>query len=123
MITREYSLNLVKDDANVITSSYNFKEQGRAFLINKNAGLVNFYVQKSDGKILGAQIAAPGGEHLAHHLAWAMEQELTVYNMLQLPFYHPTLEEGLYSLLLSCTKAIGKKTEDIREVPYLDPAD
>jgi hypothetical protein len=29
-----------------------------------------------------------------------MKQDLTVYDMLQLPFYHPTLEEGLYSLLL-----------------------
>ncbi len=108
----------IKDDESVITCSYDFKQQGRAFLINKNAGLANLYVQKSDGKLLGAQIAAPGGEHLAHHLAWAMEQELTVYDMLQLPFYHPTLEEGLYTLLLTCTKAIGKKTTGIREVPY-----
>lgn len=110
----------IKDDANVVTATYDFKQQGRAFLINKNAGLVHLYVQKSDGKLLGAQMAAPGGEHLAHHLAWAMEQELTVYDMLQLPFYHPTLEEGLYSLLLSCTKTIGKKTTGIREVAYLD---
>lgn len=110
----------IKDDANVVTATYDFKQQGRAFLINKNAGLVHLYVQKSDGKLLGAQMIAPGGEHLAHHLAWAMEHELTIYDMLQLPFYHPTLEEGLYSLLLSCSKAIGKKTTGIREVAYLD---
>lgn len=110
----------IRDDANVIKVSYNFKQQGRAFLINKNAGLANLYVQKSDGKLLGAQIAAPAGEHLAHHLAWAMEQELTVYDMLQLPFYHPTLEEGLYTLLLDCVKKIGRKKEIILEVPFLD---
>lgn len=109
----------IKDDEGVLTCSYDFKQQGRAFLINKNAGLLNLYIQKSDGKLLGAQLAAPSGEHLAHHLAWAMEQELTVYDMLQLPFYHPTLEEGLYSLLIKCTRQIGKKTEGIREVPYL----
>ncbi len=110
----------IKDDENVITCSYDFKQQGRAFLINKNAGLLNLYIQKSDGKLLGAQLATPAGEHLAHHLAWAMEQELTVYDMLQLPFYHPTLEEGLYALLLSCSKKIGKKTMGIKEIPYLD---
>ena len=41
---------------------------------------------------------------------------LGIYDMLELPFYHPTLEEGLYSLLLSCARQIGKKTEGIREV-------
>jgi len=117
LVGKDY--NDIKEDANVITGSYNFKEQGRAFLINKNAGLVNLYVQKSDGKILGAQIAAPGGEHLAHHLAWAIEQDFTVYDMLELPFYHPTLEEGLYSLMLKCARQIGKKTEGLKEVPYL----
>ena len=109
----------IKDDENVIICSYNFKEQGRAFLMNKNAGLANLYVQKSNGKLLGAEIAAPHGEHLAHHLAWAMEQELTIYDMLELPFYHPTLEEGLYSLLLKCVKKIGRKKEGILEVPFL----
>ena len=87
-------------------------------LMNINAGIANLYVQKNDGKLLGAQMAVPGGEHLAQHLAWAIEQDLTIYDMLTLPFYHPILEEGLYSLLLHCTRQIGKKTEGIREVPY-----
>ena len=109
----------IKEDDNVITGSYDFVKQARAMLMNTNVGIANLYVQKSDGKLLGAQMAIPGGEHLAHHLAWAIEQDLTIYDMLELPFYHPTLEEGLYSLLLSCAREIGKKTEGIREVPYL----
>ena len=109
----------IKDDESVVICSYDFKEQGRAFLMNKNAGLANLYVQKSDGKLLGAQIAAPHGEHLAHHLAWAMEQELTVHDMLELPYYHPTLEEGLYILLLKCMKKLDIKKEGIIEVPFL----
>jgi len=110
----------IKDDENVLTGSYSFQNQGRAMLMNKNAGIANLYVQKSNGKLLGAQIAVPGGEHLAHHIAWAMEQELTVYDMLKLPFYHPTLEEGLYVLLLDCMKKIGIKKETITEVPFLE---
>ena len=109
----------IKDDDNVIIGTYDFTKQSRAMLMNTNVGIANLYVQKNDGKLLGAQIAVPRGEHLAHHLAWAMEQELTVYDMLELPFYHPTLEEGLYLLLLDCSRKIGKKTEGIREVPYL----
>lgn len=111
--------NTIKDDDNVIIGTYDFSKQSRAMLMNINVGIANLYVQKSDGKLLGAQIAVPRGEHLAHHLAWAMEQELTVYAMLELPFYHPTLEEGLYSLLLNCVKKIGIKKEGILEVPFL----
>ena len=87
-------------------------------LMNTNVGIANLYVQKNTGKLLGAQIAVPRGEHLAHHLAWAMEQELTIYDMLALPFYHPTLEEGLYALLLNCVKKLGVKKEGILEVPF-----
>jgi dihydrolipoamide dehydrogenase len=87
--------------------------------MNINEGIANLYVDKNDGKLLGAQMAVPGGEHLAHHLAWAIEQELTIYDMLKFPFYHPTLEEGLYMLLLSCVRQIGKRTEGIKEVAYL----
>jgi len=110
----------IKEDDDVIISSYDFANQSRAMLMNMNVGIANLYVQKSDGKLLGAQMAIPGGEHLAHHLAWAIEQDFTIYDMLELPFYHPTLEEGLYSLLLNCAREIGKKTEGIREVPYLN---
>jgi dihydrolipoamide dehydrogenase len=109
----------IKEEENVITGSYDFSKQSRAMLMNINAGLAHLYVQKSDGKLLGAQMAIPQGEHLAHHLAWAIEQDLTVYEMLALPFYHPTLEEGLYSLLLNCIKKIGVKKEGILEVPFL----
>jgi len=108
----------IKEDENVITGSYNFSKQSRAMLMNINAGLAHLYVAKNDGTLLGAQIAVPQGEHLAHHLAWAIEQDLTVYEMLALPFYHPTLEEGLYSLLLNCVKKIGVKREGILEVPF-----
>lgn len=110
----------IKDDDNVLTGSYSFHNQGRALLMNKNVGIANLYVQKNDGKLLGAQIAVPGGEHLAHHIAWAMEQELTVYDMFELPFYHPTFEEGLYMLLLDCIKKIGIKKEGITEVPFVE---
>ncbi len=113
------SFNEIKEDTNIIVCTYDFKEQGRAFLMNKNAGLASLYVQKSDGLLLGAQIATPHGEHLAHHLAWAMEQKLTVHDMLKLPFYHPTLEEGLYTLLLKCVKKLETKKEGILEIPFL----
>lgn len=61
----------IKDDESVVIGSFDFSKQQRAMLMNKNRGLAKLYVQKSDGKLLGAQMAVPHGEHLAHHLAWA----------------------------------------------------
>ena len=109
----------IKDDVSVLIGSYDFSKQARAMLMNINKGIANLYVQKSDGTILGAQIAVPGGEHLAHQIAWAIEQELTVYQMIEFPFYHPTLEEGLYALLLDCIRKLENKKEGILEIPFL----
>ena len=40
-------------------------------------------------------MAAPAGEHLAHLLAWSIQQERTVFDLLSMPYYHPVLEETL----------------------------
>ena len=44
-------------------------------------------------------MAAPGGEHLAHLMAWSIQQELTVFDLLSMPYYHPVLEETLEEAL------------------------
>jgi dihydrolipoamide dehydrogenase len=41
----------------------------------------------------------PDAEHLGHLLAWARQLDLTVAEMLTLPFYHPVVEEGLRTAL------------------------
>jgi dihydrolipoamide dehydrogenase len=43
----------------------------------------------------------PAAEHLAHLLAWSIQQQLSVPQLLDLPFYHPVIEEGLRSALRS----------------------
>ena len=41
----------------------------------------------------------PVAEHLGHVLAWSIQQGLTVQQMLDSPFYHPCIEEGLRTAL------------------------
>ncbi len=110
----------IKDNPEVVIGSFDFSKQQRAMLMNTNKGLAKLFVQKSDGKLLGAQMAVPEGEHLAHHLAWAIEQGLCVHDMLELPFYHLTLEEGLFMMLLACSKKIDVKKEGVLELSFLD---
>ena len=47
------------------------------------------------GRIAGAEMIGPDAEHLAHLLAWAIQAEMTVARALEMPFYHPVIEEGL----------------------------
>ena len=71
-----------------------FSNQGRARMAETAQGLIRIYAAPETGRLLGAELAAPEGEHLAHLLALALHQEMDVRAMLRMPFYHPVLEEG-----------------------------
>ena len=65
----------------------------------KNKGLMRVYGALGTGEFLGAEIFGPRAEHIGHLLAWARQQKLTIAQMLELPFYHPVVEEGLRTAL------------------------
>ena len=77
----------------------NFEAQGRARILLRNKGLMNVYAETATGRFLGAEMLAPRGEHLAHLLAWALQNGMTIEQMLEMPYYHPVLEEGLRTAL------------------------
>ena len=83
-----------------------FKSQGRATIKKENEGLLRVYADAEHGLMLGAEMVAPGGEHMAHLLAWAVQQGNTVFDLLHRPFYHPVLEEGLRTALRDLAKNI-----------------
>lgn len=86
----------VKD---VVIGEVSFDNQGRARAAQRNKGKIRVYAKLESGQLLGAEICAPAGEHMAHLLALAIDQSLTVWDLLRLPFYHPVLEEGLRTAL------------------------
>jgi dihydrolipoamide dehydrogenase len=81
------------------TGRVNFEDQGRARILLRNKGLLNVYAETATGRFLGAEMLAPGGEHVAHLLAWALQNRMTIEHMLEMPYYHPVLEEGLRTAL------------------------
>jgi dihydrolipoamide dehydrogenase len=93
----------------VITGASDFSQQARALMAGRNAGLLHLYVNAEDGRLLGAEAAMPDAEHLMHLIAWSIQQGLTVDAMLQMPFYHPTVEEGLRSALQAARRALEKR--------------
>lgn len=80
-----------------VSASFDLSRQGRALLMNRPDGVMHVDAD-SQGRLLGAELVAPEAEHLGHELAWLIQQNVTVNEALQLPFYHPVLEEGLRSV-------------------------
>lgn len=76
-----------------------FANQGRSRVMLENKGLMRIYADYNSGRFLGAEMFGPRVEHIAHLLAWAHQQEMTIEQMLTMPFYHPVIEEGLRTAL------------------------
>ena len=80
-------------------ASFDFANQARAKVLGRDYGLMKVWAEKGSGVLLGVEILGPDAEHLAHLLAWSIQQQLSVDDLLGMPFYHPVLEEGVRSLL------------------------
>jgi len=91
---------------NVIVGKTDFENQGRSRIILQNRGKLRIYAEPGSGKFLGAEMVGPAAEHIGHLLAWAHQAGLTVGQMIQMPFYHPAIEEGVRSALGDALKQI-----------------
>ncbi|NGZ83201.1 dihydrolipoyl dehydrogenase [Duganella aceris] len=76
-----------------------FENQGRSRVMLQNRGALRVYAEFRSGRFLGAEMVGPRAEHIGHLLAWAVQARLTVEAMLDMPFYHPVVEEGVRTAL------------------------
>lgn len=83
---------------------------GRSRILQAESSLLRIYARRDDGLLLGASLVAVQGEHLAHQLAWAVQRGETVRSLLDLPYYHPTVEEMLQSALKDAARQIDGLT-------------
>lgn len=95
----------------ILIGENSFHNQGRALTAEKNKGLIRIYAEQDSGKLLGAEMCLPAGEHMAHLLALAIQQQLSVQQLLGLPFYHPVLEEGLRTALRDLASQLPERHE------------
>lgn len=87
------------DPLRVCTGQVSYADQGRARVMHINQGLLKIHGDRRDGTLLGAEMVGPRMEHIAHLLAWAVQQRMTVDQALAMPFYHPVVEEGVRTAL------------------------
>ncbi len=104
----------------VVIGEIRFGPVGRALLMGKNKGVLRVYGNRQHGRLLGASMIAPNGEHLAHLLAWSMQQDQSVFDLLKMPFYHPAIEEGLQAALRDLRKQVVGQSEDVLELARLN---
>lgn len=107
------------DRDRVAVGEIRFGPVGRALILGKNKGVLRVYADKASGRLLGGAMVAPRGEHLAHLLAWAVQQQLSVSDLLKMPFYHPTLEEALQVALYHARDQLDGRREEMVELHQL----
>ena len=79
----------------------------------RNKGILHVYGEQGTGRFLGAEMIGPDAEHIAHLLARAHQQQMTVDQMLDMPFYHPVIEEGLRTALRDLQAKLKLGTAEI----------
>lgn len=82
-----------------VAGEVSFGDQGRSRVMRRNRGRLRVYADPASGRFLGAEMLGPDAEHIGHLLAWALQAQMTVEQMLAMPFYHPVVEEGLRTAL------------------------
>jgi dihydrolipoamide dehydrogenase len=83
----------------VAAGEVSFEDQGRSRVMLRNHGHLRVYADPDTQQFLGAEMVGPDAEHIGHLLAWALQAGMTVPQMLEMPFYHPVVEEGLRTAL------------------------
>jgi dihydrolipoamide dehydrogenase len=110
------------DPETSVTGEMRIAPVGRALIMAKNRGIIRVYANKASGKLLGAEMITPKGENLGHLLAWSIQMGMTVGQMLQMPFYHPVIEEALQAALNNVYhKVENKNSTPVTELELLNP--
>lgn len=132
---RKTPLNIVFSDPNIVHVGAHYADLdldktavgemmiapvGRALIMANNKGVIRVYADKASGKMLGAEMICVRGENLGHLLAWCIQMEMTVGDMLRMPFYHPVMEEALQAALNDLySKVDAKNAGPITELETL----
>lgn len=90
-----------------VIGSADFSFQNRALIMGNNRGLVKLYADRNSRKLIGGEMLVPRAEHFAFQLATCVHNGMTVDELAHLPFYHPTMEEGLRSALYHLGEELG----------------
>ena len=70
------------------------KNNGRAIVMAEDHGVISLYGDKETKQLIGGEIFMPHAEHFTHLLAWAVEQEMTVFRVNKNAILSPSIRRG-----------------------------
>lgn len=106
MIAGASHAQLTASGADFAVGEVSFEDQGRSRVVARNQGALRVYGERGSGRFLGAEMVGPAAEHIGHLLAWCAQRGDTVAQMLDYPFYHPVIEEGVRTALRALRRAL-----------------
>jgi dihydrolipoamide dehydrogenase len=113
-----YSELCVTHPGRFAVGKVSFENQGRSRVMLQNKGMLRVYAEYQSGRFLGAEMIGPRAENIGHLLAWAVQAGLTVDAMLDMPFYHPVVEEGVRTALRDLAHHL--KNAPVHDCPCVD---
>lgn len=106
-------------DQTVIANFKLKRNNGRLIVMDEDHGVISLYADKETKQLIGGELLMPRAEHMTHLLNWAVEQKLTVLDILRMPFYHPVIEEAVESTL----RMLAEELYDPSEINILEVLD
>lgn len=85
--------DLKKKGVRYSSASYPFDDHGKSILMGATYGYVRILAENRTGRILGAEIVGKDAGELIHSFSTPLSMRATVTDMLEAPWYHPTLSE------------------------------
>lgn len=76
-----------------VTADYPFDDHGKSILMEAKYGYVKVFAEKSTGRVLAAECVGKDASELIHAMAVAVTMQSTVYELMKVHWYHPTLAE------------------------------
>lgn len=76
-------------------ASYPFDDHGKSMVMGETHGFVKLLCHPKTGELIGGHIVGPEACELIHELIAIMHFRGTVYDLMSMPHYHPTLAEIL----------------------------
>ncbi|MDA0346738.1 MAG: FAD-dependent oxidoreductase [Verrucomicrobia bacterium] len=89
-----------------VSADYPWDDHGKSILMEAKHGFVRLFADRS-GKILGAEIVGKDAGELIHAFSVAISLKASVVDLLNAPWYHPTLSEMVTYPLEEIAEELG----------------
>ncbi|MDE2999297.1 MAG: dihydrolipoyl dehydrogenase [Gemmatimonadota bacterium] len=78
-----------------LSAGHPFSDHGKSMVMGETHGIVKILCHPENGELIAGHITGPDASELIHELAAVIYYHGTVFDLLQIPHYHPTLAEIL----------------------------